>query len=254
LADGLDMFRLGVTATGGKSVRQAASVVRNGFRLVGSLGVEPRWMRSLCQKDSTCWGNGSRKSRRYTPPPPPPSACMVSSGTAFTVCFLCTDTGIVKSFPNLTPLGGRTGGRVLLNIWHCWNRHGSRAYLVSFTLCAQWRLVHCGARAEKQPRVDTHTHIQNVRKSGGTNGKYPTYTLLLAQYVFYVSTLNPHLSRYTMFLWIIFSISGSTAAQASVILSRRFLPLVPDFSNTLYSIKKIQGRDVAHTARRSWAG
>jgi hypothetical protein len=51
------MFRLGVTATGWKWVRQATCVVRKGFWLVGCLGVEPRWMRSLCQKASTIWRN-----------------------------------------------------------------------------------------------------------------------------------------------------------------------------------------------------
>jgi hypothetical protein len=51
------MFRLGVIATGGKRVRQVASVVRKGFWLVGCLGVERRWMRSLCQKPSAILGN-----------------------------------------------------------------------------------------------------------------------------------------------------------------------------------------------------
>jgi hypothetical protein len=42
------------------------------------------------------------------------------------------------------------------------------------------------------------------------------------------------LSRCTMFIWILFSIMWSTAAQASVIVSQRFLQLFPDFSDILY--------------------
>jgi hypothetical protein len=47
----------GVIGAGWMSVRQAAYVVRKGFWLVGYLGFVPRWMRSLCQKACTIWGN-----------------------------------------------------------------------------------------------------------------------------------------------------------------------------------------------------
>jgi hypothetical protein len=43
-------------ATGEKWIRPAICPVRKGLWMDGCLGVEPRWMRSLFQKDSAIWG------------------------------------------------------------------------------------------------------------------------------------------------------------------------------------------------------
>jgi hypothetical protein len=54
LDKGLDVFRLGTVATGG---RQAFCPLRKELWLDGCLGVEPRGMRCLWLKASATWGN-----------------------------------------------------------------------------------------------------------------------------------------------------------------------------------------------------